>query len=203
MGGCLRVSRGLYKGGQVKNGTIPKSSALSEELRGMHTHIGSGRVLSGRGAGCSCDPLARDRVYFEVRVRSRGSFAVGLTTRPQNPQRDLDREIGDIKTFFGLKSEMLAAVPEPGDVVGVFVDSSSSAPRISFALNGLPLSDLYDIPRPMSELKIPKEPLFPVIYVNRGGMVEASFKTRHWAYPPSDQSGYQEHVVMVQDLAIT
>ena len=205
MGGCLRVSKNLYKSGAVKTDSAspPQRAKLSHELRGIHTHIASGRVLSGRGAACTCEPITRRRVYFEIRLRSQGAFAVGVTIRPEKPQRTLDREICDNKGSFGLKSDMLAAVPEPGDTIGVFIDSTSGSTKLSFSLNGLPLSDLYDAPRPMSGISIPDEPLFPVVYVNRGAMVEAMFQSQQWKYPPSEKSGFDEHISVVQELTMT
>jgi hypothetical protein len=194
MGGCLQVAKSLCRTGKLKE-TNSRPVGLSSENRGVHAHVENGRILSGRGAAMATDPIESDRVYFELKLKSAGAFAIGVGLKTTNPPKDLDREICDNKFTYGLKADMLAAVPEAGDVIGVLFDQRTT-PKMSFSLNGLPLSDLYDVPRPGSELKLKPGQLYPVAYVNRGAMVEINFSEKLWEHPPDPRQGYKELLAM-------
>ena len=190
MGGCLRIAKAMCTSGKVNHGRY-RQVELSNENRGVYAHIDNGKIITGRGAAMATDPIEADQVYFELKVRTSGSFAVGVGLKTPYPSKDLDREICDNKTSYGLKSDMLAAVPEPGDIIGVYFDQRTT-PRLSFSLNGLPLSDLYDVPKPGSELKLKPGQLYPIVYVNRGAMVEVNFNEDLWEHPPDSRKGYKE-----------
>jgi hypothetical protein len=155
-------------------------------------------VIYGKGTALASDAIEFDRIYFEIQVKTTGKFAVGLAqpAPAERLKKELDKIVGDNKTSWGLRSDMLAATPEAQDVIGVFVDQSAS-PKMSFSLNGLSLGDLYDVPRPQSDMKIGGGQLFPAASVDKGASVEFHFTEPSFKYPPP--AGYQT-VIAVRDM---
>lgn len=191
---CYRACKSLIKGGGEVKDVVFQPPTLSNDWKGPNAKVDYGRILSGRGAVLGTEAISPQGLYYEVKVRTPGSFACGIMEFPNDPSKDLDRAVCDNKKSFGLKSDILAADTLAGDVLGVYVEMSESGPHLSFALNGLPLSDLYDVPKPGSSMKIPVAAYYPVCYVKEGAMVEVSFEERHWKYPP-DLTPEEEAIV--------
>jgi hypothetical protein len=186
MGGCIRIARHLTRSGKLKGSEQPqvRRPQLSTDLHGPNANI-SQRVLSGRGAVLGTLDITQDDGYLEIVVRAEGYFEVGITPMPKDPSKDLNRKVCDNKTSFGLTSDMLAAVPRPGDVIGVYFERENGFIRLSFTLNGLPLGDMYDIPKPGSNTKITgDEHYYPVFYVAKGAMIEVNMCEDQWKYSP-------------------
>ena len=199
MGSCLSTIRVALKGTSVneKSSVNHVPVELSTIQKGPRVSV-SALVITGKGTACTIDAIEFEHCYFEIVVKAPGKFAVGVALASTDPEKDLGKMLGDNKQSWGLKSDMLAAIPDVGDVIGVSVDQSSS-PKLSFSLNGLPLGDLYDVPRPRTELKISGGRLFPAASVDKGASVEFHFRDSSLKYPPP--LGYQT-LIAVRDVVI-
>jgi hypothetical protein len=184
MGPCLSTIRSVVHSSAVKSEQSTKPSPpvlVSMSQKGPNVRVSS-LVISGKGAACATDAIEFDRIYFEVVLKSPGRFGVGVSQQVTDPSAVFDKEIGDNKISWATKSDMLAATPEVGDVIGVFYDQSES-PKMSFSLNGKPLGDLYDVPKPRSEIKIKGGRVYPAAYVD-GASLEFRFRDGTFAFPP-------------------
>lgn len=152
--------------------------------------VKSGHRICGTGAALAIAPINQNKAYFEVKVQQSGIWGLGLATR----KSDLNRvPLGQDAESWVLTSEgsvmhqgevlhKLSEMPQEGDTVGVTFDHI----ELNFYLNGKPLNS------PVSSCR---GELYPVLYVDDGAILDASFLVFAHAAPP----GF-DHIMWEQSL---
>ncbi|KAF2360696.1 SPRY domain [Trinorchestia longiramus] len=139
--------------------------------------VKSGLRICGTGAALGNTPILQNKAYFEVKLQQSGVWGVGIASRAA----ELDRvPLGSDTHSWVLCSDgvlrhnaeephRLAAHPQEGDVLGVSFDHV----ELNFYING------KNTNTPLTGFK---GPLYPVLYVDEGAILDVVFS--NFSYPP-------------------
>ncbi|BHF75452.1 SPRY domain-containing protein 7 [Sparganum proliferum] len=160
--------------------------------------------ICGTGGARANTPILQDKAYFEVKVQTAGSWAVGLclSRADLNTLRSL-REQSSVWALFSdgsiwnnsVKQAHLDTPVEEGDVIGLYYDHA----ELTFAVNGIPVklrlppastdSDHQAVVFQNGLIGI-RGTVFPVFATDDGAILDTRFTSFH--YPPPRSSGFTE-----------
>lgn len=108
---------------------------LCGKLKGSSVAIESELVISGTGSVLGDSPILQDKGYFEVTIKTEGTFAVGVATKETALGGVLSQE--KVATAWTLTSSMqgLPALPA-GSTLGVALDQGDFPVQVYFYLDG-------------------------------------------------------------------
>uniref|UniRef100_A0A0V0JAK9 SPRY domain-containing protein 7 n=1 Tax=Schistocephalus solidus TaxID=70667 RepID=A0A0V0JAK9_SCHSO len=160
--------------------------------------------ICGTGGARANTPILQDKAYFEVKVQTSGSWAVGLclSRADLNTLRSL-REQSCVWALFNdgsvwndsFKKAHLDTPIEEGDVVGLYYDHA----ELTFAVNGIPAKLRLPADSSSSEPQAVvfqngligiRGTVFPVFATDDGAILDTRFTSFH--HPPSRASGFTE-----------
>jgi hypothetical protein len=185
--GCLRslLSSAFSVGGGGSSSSVSTKTKRSVVLSSAQR---SGHVVSPnnpnlvRGEGCvlatsSCE---QDLCCFEVKIVELGDFSVGVARQSQDPVNEFKaRHLGTTGSpGWGLSTAKLESAGRPfapGDVIGVFVDQTS-APKLSFTVNGKQLGPEFSLPGRLVKAEEIRGQLYPAGSVSNGAVLEFVFE---------------------------
>ena len=107
---------------------------LSEKFKGPELKSENGVLVSGNGSIFGDSPVLQDKAYFEVTIRTEGTFAVGVATKETALGGVLSQE--KVATAWTLTSSMqgLPALPA-GSTLGVALDQGDFPVQVYFYLD--------------------------------------------------------------------
>ena len=107
---------------------------LCEKLKGPNVTIENGLVVGGTGSILGDSPILQDKAYFEVTIKTEGTFAVGVATKETALGGVLSQE--KVATAWTLTSSMqgIPALPA-GSTLGVALDQGDFPVQVYFYLD--------------------------------------------------------------------
>ncbi|KAI1303045.1 SPRY domain-containing protein 7 [Halotydeus destructor] len=143
--------------------------------------VKNGHRICGTGAALASAPIVQNKAYFEVKIQQTGLWGVGLANGNCNLNKvplgaDTDSWILRCDGKIYHNNEKLYELPssismQEGDIIGVTYDHS----ELNFRVNNAPID--------FSILSIRGSNIFPVIYVDDGAIIDASFTTFQFEPP--------------------
>ena len=107
---------------------------LCDKLKGSKVHI-EGTLVSGTGSVLGDSPVLQDKAYFELTIRTEGTFAVGVATKDTPLEGVISHE--KVPTAWTLTSNMQSLPPLPaGSTLGVALDQGDFPVQVYFYLDG-------------------------------------------------------------------
>ena len=119
---------------------------LCEKLKGPNVTIENGLVVGGTGSILGDSPILQDKAYFEVTIKTEGTFAVGVATKETAlggvlyAARLVDSD--DRSTHFQFVPVLLN--PNPDDERVLYGNAQVRVQHIPHASTGLPTVWLHD-----------------------------------------------------------
>ncbi|XP_013787550.1 SPRY domain-containing protein 7-like [Limulus polyphemus] len=171
-------------------GTLEESSDLiildTKHMGQDVVLVKNGHRICGSGGALANYPVVQNKAYYEVKLQQSGVWGVGLATR----MTDLNHvPLGHDSQTWVLTSEgtithkgevlhKLVEIPQEGDVLGITYDHV----EMNFYLNGNSLHS------PITGIK---GEMYPVLYVDDGAILDATFN-KFYHQPPQ---GYDRIMV--------
>jgi hypothetical protein len=136
---------------------------LCDKLKGSKVHI-EGTLVSGTGSVLGDSPVLQDKAYFELTIRTEGTFAVGVATKDTPLEGVISHE--KVPTAWTLTSNMQSLPPLPaGSTLGVALDQGDFPVQVYFYLDGKVVHQVSGI----------RGEVLPAFSVANGAVVEPNF----------------------------
>ena len=143
---------------------------LCDKLKGPSVVIEQGLVISGTGSILGDSPILQDKGYFEVTLRTEGTFAVGVATKETPLGGVLSQE--KVATAWTLTSSMQGLPPLPaGSTLGVALDQGDFPVQVYFYESGKVVHQVSGI----------RGEVLPAFSVANGAVLEANFGSKPYA----------------------
>lgn len=112
-----------------------RPTARSDKLKGPNVTIEAGLSISGTGSILGDSPILQDKGYFEVTIKTEGTFAVGVATKETAVSGVLSQD--KVATAWTLTSSMQGLPPLPaGSTLGVALDQGDFPVQVYFYESG-------------------------------------------------------------------
>merc|ERR1719502_2133490 len=137
---------------------------LCDKLKGPSVTMENGLTISGTGSILGDSPILQDKGYFEVTIKTEGTFAVGVATKESDLKGVLSQD--KVATAWTLTSSMqgLPALPA-GSTLGVALDQGDYPVQVYFYLDGKVVHQVSGI----------RGEVLPAFSVANGAVLEANF----------------------------
>ncbi|KNC86181.1 hypothetical protein SARC_01659 [Sphaeroforma arctica JP610] len=152
---------------------------IDENYKGPNVVVDGGLCVRGRGAALANGPLVQDQSYWEVKVKSGGSWGLGVSLRTedlksvplgQGNQSWVFRNDGEIYHCGEAYTQYADKIAvKEGDVIGCSYDHVD----LHFYINGKQLE---------CSVMTVRGKVYPSVYVDNGAVLDCEFT--NFAHPP-------------------